>query len=46
MSEGPSPEEIERVREALQHHDTEMRDDDQEPAEEGEEAPDEQDEEG
>ena len=37
MSEGPSRDEIERVREALQRHDSELREDDDEREEETEE---------
>jgi hypothetical protein len=44
MSEGPSEDEVERVREAMQHHDSELREDQQEPEEESEEAAGEQDE--
>ena len=46
MSEGPSREEIERVREALERHDTTLRDDADERDDESQESSDEQDEDG
>jgi hypothetical protein len=39
MSEGPSRRDVERVREALERHDAELRDDDAADPEEPDEAP-------
>jgi hypothetical protein len=46
MSEGPTKREVERVREALDRHDKDLREDEEPPAEEPEEAPADEDEEG
>ena len=45
MSDGPSREEIERVREALERHDSELRDRDEAPPPEPAEAPEDEDDE-
>jgi hypothetical protein len=46
MSEGPSRQQIERVREALDRHDSELREEEAADAEETDEAPEDEDEDG
>ena len=45
MSEGPTRREIERAREALERHDSELRDDDEAAPEESEDPPEDEDDE-